>query len=359
MNKMLDFSGDIIGMQIEEMKNAKIPVVMFGFGGSVFRMYDYLKNKAGLDIRYIVDNNPQKWGSIWEGAEVISFTKLKEIYQDCNIIISVSSYKYVDEIKNQIVKDGQYSDKRVFYFELYYPFGNDARTIIENFLEDIKKVENILSDELSKECFINKINYILTKRKDYIAPNTDAREYFPTDIMTFAQENFIDAGAFHGEDTLALMDFATCIKAYCVEPDAINYSFLKENIKKYSNIEIINAAVWNKSEELSFAASGTMGSTVNKGGTVKVKGISLDKEIGINNNITFIKMDVEGAELEALEGAKNIIKKNKPKLAICVYHTIEHHWQIPLFIHSLCPEYKIYMRQHDQTGIETVCYATL
>lgn len=359
MNLKLDFTGDIVGKQIEEMKISKLPVVMFGFGGSVFRMFDYLKNKAGLDIQYIVDNNSQKWGNMWEGAKVISFTELKKIYGDCNIIISVSSYKYVDEIKSQIIKDGQYSDKRIFYFELYYPFGDDAKIVIENALQDIDRVQNILNDELSKECFVNKINYILTKKKEYIAPNTKAREYFPTDIMTFSQEKFIDAGAFHGEDTLALMDIAACIKAYCVEPDTFNYNCLKENTKKYQNIDIINAAVWSKSEELSFAASGTMGSTVNKGGTVKVKGISLDEEIGSNNNITFIKMDVEGAELEALEGAKDIIRKDKPKLAICVYHTMEHHWQIPLLIHNLCPEYKIYMRQHDQTGIETVCYATL
>lgn len=70
-------------------------------------------------------------------------------------------------------------------------------------------------------------------------------------------------------------------------------------------------------------------------------------------------MDIEGAELEALEGCRNIIAHDKPKLAICLYHKAEHLWEIPFYIHQLVPEYKFYIRHHSKDFCETVLYATL
>lgn len=72
---------------------------------------------------------------------------------------------------------------------------------------------------------------------------------------------------------------------------------------------------------------------------------------------TFIKMDIEGAEFAALHGARKIIQRNKPKLAICIYHCDEDMLRIPEYIHELVPEYKIYMRAHNMGIAENVMYA--
>ncbi|GHV47002.1 hypothetical protein FACS1894204_09750 [Synergistales bacterium] len=68
-------------------------------------------------------------------------------------------------------------------------------------------------------------------------------------------------------------------------------------------------------------------------------------------------MDIEGAEPGALEGAKKIIIQDKPDLAICVYHAIEHYWTIPLMLRSWVKEYKFYLRTYSFGGFETVLYA--
>jgi len=73
--------------------------------------------------------------------------------------------------------------------------------------------------------------------------------------------------------------------------------------------------------------------------------------------VTYIKMDIEGAELNALKGAANTIKKNKPRLAICVYHKPEDILEIPVFLSELVPSYQFYLRHHSQYYIETVLYA--
>ena len=98
-------------------------------------------------------------------------------------------------------------------------------------------------------------------------------------------------------------------------------------------------------------AQSTVGSGNMKGNVVR-----LDDAI-CNARISFLKMDIEGAEPQALEGARQTILAQKPKLAICVYHHIKDLWEIPLFIKSLVLEYRIFLRHHTTLDYETVCYA--
>ena len=77
------------------------------------------------------------------------------------------------------------------------------------------------------------------------------------------------------------------------------------------------------------------------------------------DKVTFIKMDIEGSEMEALKGAENVIKRDKPRLAICIYHKPEDLYEIPFWVKETVPEYKLYIRHHSNLQNETVLYATL
>ena len=73
---------------------------------------------------------------------------------------------------------------------------------------------------------------------------------------------------------------------------------------------------------------------------------------------TFVKMDIEGAEMDALQGMQRMIAQYKPKLAVCVYHKPEDLWEIPLYIHKLVPGYRLILRQHSPLmDNDTVLYA--
>ena len=104
-------------------------------------------------------------------------------------------------------------------------------------------------------------------------------------------------------------------------------------------------------------ASGTNGSSTCSEGNDTVYLTSIDSVVK-DERVTFIKMDIEGAELKSLMGAKNTITKNKPRLVICVYHKPEDICEIPEYILSLVPEYRFYLRHYCSVGSETVLYAS-
>lgn len=90
----------------------------------------------------------------------------------------------------------------------------------------------------------------------------------------------------------------------------------------------------------------------------KIQVDTIDNLCG-EEKVTLIKMDIEGSEQAALRGAVNVIKRDKPRLAICIYHTFEDLYEIPFMIKDMVPEYKIYIRHHAYSHCETVVYATL
>ena len=113
--------------------------------------------------------------------------------------------------------------------------------------------------------------------------------------------------------------------------------------------------VWSKKETLRFDANGDIGAKIDGNGACEIKVTNLDS-IPDCNNATFIKMDIEGSELEALKGAKKIITNNKPKLAICLYHSDKDMIDIIEFVRKKYPFYKIYVRHHSNIEGETVMY---
>lgn len=132
-----------------------------------------------------------------------------------------------------------------------------------------------------------------------------------------------------------------------------------KRLKEYeiNKVEMIQKGLSNKKNSVKFDGSQLAGSKIDENGNEIIETIDLDS-FNLQGNM-FIKMDIEGEELNALIGSKQTIIKNKPKLAICIYHKSEDLWTIPLYIKELVPEYKIYIRHHSSTPWETVCYATL
>lgn len=184
--------------------------------------------------------------------------------------------------------------------------------------------------------------------------------YFEREIVpdSIPAPFFVDGGAYDCKDTLKFRDYYKLdvnFGAIAIEPDKESYARCKEKMKEFPNVDIVNAVLSDGSvDEIGFMDGKGEGSSVCLDALQKAKVITID---ALKRDVSFIKLDVEGNELETLKGAKETIKSQKPILAISVYHRRSDIWTIPNFILSINPEYKIYFRHYTVSYGDTVLYA--
>ncbi len=143
----------------------------------------------------------------------------------------------------------------------------------------------------------------------------------------------------------------------CFEPDTDNFNRLRKNTRHSRDIAVYNQGCWNENAVLKFDNIGSTSSAVSDAeDSVEIQVCSLDS-IPDCFDASFIKMDIEGAEYNALLGAEEIIRKNRPVLAVCIYHSDEDLMRIPELLAAMCKDYFFYVRQHSFLPLETVFYA--
>lgn len=199
---------------------------------------------------------------------------------------------------------------------------------------------------------------------------TEGKQYFDLYELSHIddKEIFLDIGCCDGMSSVQFLKWCNgkgfC---YCFEPDEKNIEMVKANLRAKgvpeNNYMLIPKGAWDEEGRLSFVASGNGASHVagvyGAGEFVDTESIdvtTIDNAVG-DVPVTFIKMDIEGAELNALRGASGLIRNRKPKLAICVYHKAEDILEIPTFILKLRPDYKLFLRHYSFEQSETVLYA--
>lgn len=228
----------------------------------------------------------------------------------------------------------------------------------------VKNVMSMLADDKSRMIYKAAINY-RTKHIPIRKGLYEYGQYFVDDIVQIEEnEIFIDGGAFIGDTILTFMNKAkkkTNYKIIAFEPDEKNYKLLYKFFGNKKNVIIVKKGLSDKEEDILFEQKGTDGSHFTDDeskANAKIQVINMDA-IPECQNATWIKLDVEGAELSALRGAKEIIKRNHPKLTICIYHSDEDMIRIAEYIHEMVPEYKLYIRHHTRREIDIVLYAVI
>lgn len=338
-----------------------------GLGGAINLLRTY-----GINPKCIVDKNKSKHGKEYLNVPIVSLDNVLKNYSLAEFAILISAPKFEKEITQElqkiIEKDRIYS----FECELYYSFLPDIdeyrKYLIEN-IENFKYLYSELEDDLSKKTLKNIIKGRLTGELRYFNEICVPNQYFCKDIVKLSKKELIlDVGASHGDTLKEIKEITNgqFEHIYCLEPD--KECFKKLNTTKdelgLCNVSTLNKGAWDITTKLSFLSDQGQGSskvvetqekTSYEESLYTIETVSLDEII--KEPVSFIKMDIEGAELNALKGSKNIIKKYKPKLAICVYHKKEDFIEIFKYIKNLSPDYKIYLRHHQPSGTDTVMYA--
>lgn len=189
--------------------------------------------------------------------------------------------------------------------------------------------------------------------------NLDLMDYtgiYCPDFWKLKNEVFIDGGCYDGKSSISIINNCKDYKKiYAFEPDTENIKLIKNSLLD-ENIEIIKCGLWNKKDFLFFSKGG-QASRIEEIGNETIEVNAIDN--CISDIVTYIKMDIEGAEINALLGAKNLIEKFHPKLAISIYHKKNDIIDIPLTILKIDSRYKFYLRHYSPGTYDTVLYAVI
>jgi len=287
--------------------------------------------------------------------------RLKDVPQDA-IVLVLSAGRPFTAIERVKEYNLEYID--YFTFFKYAEFNLTDIMFNESFAtkfyqnkDKFNKIYNLLSDEISKEQFKKLINFKLSYNLDYLKGFTfkEDIQYFE-DFLIFEEgrEVFVDVGGFDGYTTQEFIKLCPKYKSiHIFEPEEKNLKVAKDRLKDFTNINFHLLGLSNKKETLRFDISGSS-SKISDNGAIVIKVDKLDDII--NDEITFIKMDIEGAEENAIEGSKDLIEKYHPKLAICVYHHPNDFWKIPEQVLAIRNDYKIYLRHYTESIYETVMF---
>ena len=237
------------------------------------------------------------------------------------------------------------------------PFITDFENDYKNHYLLYNKLYSDLADEKSKEVFEKVINFKITFDYDFMEgfTNKHSEQYFDKELIPDIKNIvFLDGGGYVGDTaTEVIKNFPDFKKIYLIEPIEQNIRIAKRELGHYENIEFLACGVSNKKATLHFNEEKSFSSIYGKG-TLSVEVDTIDNLV--KEKVDFIKLDIEGAEQDAIDGARETIKRDKPILAICIYHKAEDWYKIPQKVLNIDSEYKIYLRHYMEGIFETVMY---
>jgi len=349
-------------------------LVLFGAGVLGRKTLAGLRS-VGIEPLAFADNNDKAWGKMIDGLQVLPPGEAVSRFGPKAVFI-VTIWRDlgghpVAQVRSQLATYGgatvvisvaflfwKYPDTFLPYFSLDLPH----KTLEQR--EHVSKALHLWADDASRREYVAQVRWRLWLDFEGLSPRVSWPAYLPDDLFALSpDEVFVDCGAFDGDtlrDYLQKQEFRFG-KIIALEPDPVNFLKLQQWRDSLptaieQRVTVSNSAVGDRNGRVRFAATGTDQAAVSMTGGVEVPISTLD-ELLRETPPTYIKMDIEGAEQEALVGASEIIRTYCPVLAICVYHRFDHLWRLPLFIRSLSDQYRFFLRPHRDAGWDLVCYA--
>ncbi len=343
---------------------------VFVYGtGSVAREVHAVLARDGVEIAGFLDHRPS--GATPSGAAVFAPDAaglLLEQRREAVVILGIHNFEVdipalLDRLQNlgyrRFITMIDLYDR--YAAELGHRYWLASRTFYKSFSSQIEACYRLLHDEASRELFMKILRFRTTGEYSALPSPDTQHQYCPSDIPSWKQPlRLVDCGAFDGDTIAVLMGAHFAIEAVAAfEPDPANFVKLSSSVRSAG---VGEAALWpcgvySSSCQLGFEGGGGMASSIVASGNTMIQCVSLDEALPTFHP-NLIKMDIEGAEAEALLGARELIRKHAPGLAISLYHKPEHLWELPLLVEQLAPgAYRYFMRSHAFNDFELVLYA--
>lgn len=316
------------------------PIVIYGMGNGSQKIIETIRAYGG-EISDIFASDEFVRGHSFLGYKVLKYSDICKKYSDFNVVIGFASHidKVLDRIKKISLEHPTFAPD--------VPIAGGGLFTIEYVKENENKfdfVYNRLADEKSRQVYLDIINFKISAKVQYLFNGfTDKNDIYKNILKLNDNETIIDLGAYDGDTIKEFTDFTNggYRRIYALEPDEKNFAKLLKFTENMPEIRAYNIGAWDKRDTLIFDKKAGRNSKLSSSG-VSVEVCDIDSLI--DDNITMIKMDIEGSELKAIDGARKIIEKYTPKLYICAYHRNEDLFSLPMKILEINNNYKVYFR---------------
>jgi FkbM family methyltransferase len=351
------------------------PIVLLGAGQLGRRTLSALAS-VGHPVVAVADNNSALWGTAIGDVPVLSPSRAAREYGTKAIfVVSIwragGSHRY-ENSRRQLAELGvnrispiaplmwKYDAAMLPHYCLDLP-----HRVLEESTE-IQRAFRLMSDGPSQIEFVSQLRFRLLADFDGLAHPDSDPQYLAAGLFTAnPDERFVDCGAYNGDTLRSVIDSSRPFASYiALEPDATNFSALQSYVHSLPHhlsrcIRPLRQAAHSVRRVMRIEGNGASAVLVPASGasrTDDVECVPLDETLG-NAPHSFLKMDIEGAEPDALIGASAVIARDRPIIAVCVYHLQNHLWRIPLLVDSFVKDYAYYLRPYNEEGWDLVCYA--
>jgi FkbM family methyltransferase len=344
--------------------------VIFGAGKMGRRALAALQS-IGVQPLAVSDNNPELWGTSLDGTLVLPPEEAAERFgKSAHFFITIRNEQHwYRETFDQLTSLGcthlssgapiAWRFPKSFPSFLFY----DLPHKLYEQADRVLLVSEIWADDASRAEYLAQVRLRAFGDPYGLSQPAAEESYLLQGVFNLdSGDVFVDCGAFDGDTIRDLIGRKSAFgRIEAVDADSHSFARLAEYVSTlppelHNKIRLHQCAVGSHSGTARFEDTGKVDSKISDTGAIVVDIVPIDVMFA-SKPVSIIKMDIEGGEFDALLGATQVIRRDRPILAICIYHSREDIWRLPLFMRALCPEYRMYLKSYRGDGIQTVAYA--
>lgn len=331
----------------DRLKKRDKPVVIYGTGNGADKIFAALE-RYGVDVDAVFASGGFVRNRTFRGFTVRSYESIVEQYGNDTIVLlafgttlpDVCSFiKSLDEKHELIIPDVPLYGGELFDYEYFL-----------SHRELLDEASYLLCDQRSKSIFADAVNFRLTGKMKYLSDTEPPAVTLKSLFGETKTETVFDGGAYKGDSTEIFAQVLLPQKIYAAEADPKTYLKLCDYAKEEKRSEVIpvNAVIGSENGIVDYIFSGSRGSGESgqnrRAKITKINAKTIDSILdGVP--VDLIKLDVEGNEEKALNGAAETISRFEPSLAVSLYHRTDDLYSLIIKVHEMLPCHELYLRR--------------